>query len=167
MPRDPGWIASVRLVLVMAGTVAVVAIAVGIKDYVQQKHQTSTSTPTVVPSNTRTVQRKSTSAKTGRTRMSATQANAQAPAYKVEKPLLSKAFGNADAKAQAAHDAAGAAMDRNNRVGSEFDTITTCVPLPNLTKPGDIDAPYYENWAREYGCLFLPKFPPQSKPDSP
>ena len=34
---------------------------------------------------------------------------------------------------------------------------TDCVPLPNLTQPGDVDAPYYQNWAREYGCLWNPK----------
>jgi hypothetical protein len=167
MPRDPEWGASVRLVVVMAGIVAVVAIAIGIKDYVQQKHPTSTSTPTIVPSKTKSVQRKNTSAKTsGRSPMSM-EGSAHAPADKVQKPLLTKTFGNADAKAQAAHDAAGAAMDRNNRQNREFDTSTTCVPLPNLTKSGDIDAPYYENWAREYGCLLLPESPPQSKPDSP
>jgi hypothetical protein len=27
-----------------------------------------------------------------------------------------------------------------------------CSPLPNSTKAEDVDAPYYKNWAREYGC---------------
>jgi hypothetical protein len=27
-----------------------------------------------------------------------------------------------------------------------------CSPLPNSTKADDVDAPYYQNWAREYGC---------------
>jgi hypothetical protein len=45
-------------------------------------------------------------------------------------------------------------MKRNNRVPNKFHTITDCVPLPNLTKPRDVDAAYYQNWAREYSCLF-------------
>lgn len=27
-----------------------------------------------------------------------------------------------------------------------------CLPLPNMTGPGDVDAQYYRNWAREYSC---------------
>ena len=82
----------------------------------------------------------------------------------MERPLFSKPVGNGGAKAQADHDAAEeaidrAAMERNNRVRSKFDTMTTCVPLPNGTKPGEVDAAYYEGWAREYGCLVLPKSP--------
>ncbi len=36
-------------------------------------------------------------------------------------------------------------------------THTDCVPLPNLTQPGDVDAPYYQNWAKEYGCVWEPE----------
>jgi len=177
MPRDPGWVASIRLVLVITGIVVVVAIAVGIKDYVQPKSPASTSTPSVVPSNAGTLPKKSTAARTRRARASATKANDQAPTDNTEgplfsKPLFSKPFGNAGAKAQAVHEAAEeamdrAAMERNNRVRSKFDTITTCVPLPNGTKPGEVDAAYYQAWAREYGCLVIPKSPAQSKSDSP
>jgi len=170
MPRDPGWVASIRLVLVITGIIVVVAIAVGIKDYVQ-KSPASTSTPTVVPSNVGTLPKKSTAARTRRARMSATKANDHAPIDNPEgplfsKPLFSKPFGNAGAKAQAVHEVAEeamdrAAMERNNRVRSKFNTITTCVPLPNGTKPGEVDAAYYEGWAREYGCLVVPKSPPK------
>ena len=53
--------------------------------------------------------------------------------------------------ARAANGEIKAAGDRNGRVPSEFDP-SACVPLPNLTKPGDADTLYYENWAREYNC---------------
>jgi hypothetical protein len=84
--------------------------------------------------------------------MSATEANvratAQGAADGIEKPLINE-------QSQAAHDEAEAPMDRNGRVPNELDTSavpasSACLPLPNLTKPGDVDTAYYENWAREY-----------------
>jgi hypothetical protein len=50
----------------------------------------------------------------------------------------------------ASHDELEAAIDRNHRTHNELETTTACLPLPNLTKLGDVDAPYYLNWAREY-----------------
>jgi hypothetical protein len=46
-----------------------------------------------------------------------------------------------------------AAMEQNTGVRKKLDMTKCCMPLPNLTKPGDVDATYYGNWAREYSCL--------------
>ena len=143
---------------------------------------TSTSTPTGVHSNALTVPTKTTAANTRRSRMSATEADTSATALPVaddmEKPLSSEEFAKAGGKAinaidnapnnvraRAAHDELAAAMGRKNRVCDELNTITASetarpvvalqsLPLPNLTKPGDVDAAYYQNWAREY-CEFI------------
>jgi type IV secretory pathway VirB10-like protein len=137
--------------------VTIVAISLGIKDYVERQKKAeppaSTSTPTETHSNARTRPRKTTSANAIPARMSATEANAPATAEgaadDIERPVISD-------QSQAAHDEeVEAPMDRNGRVRNELDTTavpasSACLPLPNLTKPGDVDTAYYENWAREY-----------------
>jgi hypothetical protein len=161
-----------RPLIALTVIVTVVAIYVGIKDYVGQNKKAgppaSTSTPTEVHSNARTRPRKATSAKAIRARTSASEANAPAPAQgaadDMEKALISEESAKAGAKAivvmdngpntaraQSAHDGVEAAMDRSGRVSNEFDP-SACLPLPNLTNPGDADTVYYENWAREYNC---------------
>ena len=166
-----------RPLIALTVIVTLVAIYVGIKDYVGQNKKAgppaSTSTPTEVHSNgTRPIKTKS--AKAIRARTSATEAHAAATAQgaadDMEKALIGEESAKAGAKAidvmdngpntvsaQAAHDEAEAAMDRNGRVRNKLDTIampalSACLPLPNLTKPGDSDSVYYENWAREYNC---------------
>jgi hypothetical protein len=148
-----------RSISALAAVIAVVAIFVGIKDYIEQQKEkpaASTSTRMVVASKTITVPKNTTSAKTGRSRMSANKAvapaTAQAGADNMEKPLISEEFAKASAepgadnntiRAQTAHDKVEAA------------TLSTaqCLPLPNGTKPGNVDEGYYKNWAREYLCL--------------
>lgn len=58
-------------------------------------------------------------------------------------------------RAQSVADEGDLTSDRNDRGRDPLGAISlslssSCLPLPNLTKPGDVDAPYYENWAREY-----------------
>jgi hypothetical protein len=140
-----------RLLLALAGIVVFGVIALGIKDYVKQhkegKPSASTRTPSVVHSNVISDPRKTTSAKTGRARMSLSEATApptQAAADQTETPLMRREFAKAGANAKAAHDEVDPVNDGNNRV---------CYyppPLPNGTKPADVDAVYYYNWAREY-----------------
>lgn len=182
-----------RFLILLAGIVAIAAMSVGIKDYLQEKEAkpATTSTPAVAHSNTTRIRKKTASGKTRQARMSATHANASATeqaaadnntaANNSEKPLTSEEFlkagGNAvlvidnarnTGRTQSARDEADAATERTNRAREELNTLaacetatpglcaTKCLPLPNLTKPGDVDAFYYENWAREYSCLFLP-----------
>jgi len=164
-----------RSLLALTGIVALIAISVGIKDYVQQPKQakppTNMSTPTAVQSNAEP--KKTTSAKTRHSRMSAREANAHAPAQtaadNMEKPLTSEEFADSGAaivvignapNTVGAPDKGEAALDRNNRVSNELNTRISrsavsapqCLPLPNLIKSGDVDASYYRNWAREYLC---------------
>jgi hypothetical protein len=54
-----------------------------------------------------------------------------------------------------AHDEVQATVGPNNRVPNSARPAleALCLPLPNGTKLGDVDAFYYKHWAREYSCL--------------
>jgi hypothetical protein len=147
-----------RLLLALIGIVVIGAIFIGIKGYVQQQQEAkppaSTSTPGIDHSTPKTVPKKTTSVKTRRARTSATDADAPGTtiplpvADYMEKTVTSDEFAKAGAKARAAHDEVEAAKDQNNRI------CHYPPPLPNGTKPGDVDAVYYYNWSREY-CEFV------------
>jgi hypothetical protein len=173
-----------RPFVVITAIVAVVAISVGIKDYVQERKNppASTPTPSIIDSKAVTVKNKTGSAKTRRARISMTEATAAArtrASADMEKTQVSEEFPSDGAKtgaltdnaleavtAQAADAEIAAGMDANNGVRNKRDSTSAfetadaelsaikCVPLPNVTKPGDADAPYYQNWAREYSCVF-------------
>jgi len=145
-----------RPLVALTVIVTIAAVSLGIKDYVEQHSKAeppaSRNTPTEVHSKARTRSRKTTSPRVLPARMSAIEANAPATAQRaadyIEKRLISE-------QSQAAHDEVEAPMDRNGRVRNELDTSavpasSACLPLPNLTKSGDVDTAYYENWAREY-----------------
>jgi hypothetical protein len=146
-----------RLLVALIGIAVIGVMCIGIRDYVKQqkdaKPSASTRTPTVVHSNRMIDPKKDTSAKTGRARMSASKANdpttqLAVAADETEEPQDGDQFVKAGAKPTAAHDEIEAAKDRNNQA---------CYyppPLPNATKPADVDALYYYNWAREY-CEFV------------
>jgi hypothetical protein len=159
-----------RLALTLAGIVAIVVLSLGIKDYVQQQNQpgpaAAPATPTVANAKTRT---KSKRASTTRARLSASAANAPAPpaALDADKQLVHEAVALTGATTIALRDDAPnsswtqssydiiEASDLNNRLRNELHMISSpassaCLPLPNLTGPGDVDAPYYDNWAGEY-----------------
>ena len=147
-----------RPLIALTAVVVVMAIFVGIKDYVQgDQAKPLASTPTAVQSNALSLPRKTTSAKTKPTRISAAELNVPTTATAkttVENDNAPKTLG-----AQAAHDEVEPAMDRNNRVRNELDSNIAlsppdCLPLPNGTKLEDVDAPYYKNWAKEYSCQF-------------
>jgi hypothetical protein len=143
-----------RLLVVITGIVAVLATVVGVRDYVGRKETAkppaSASSTTVAQSIPGTVRRKTASAKTRRARMSATEANTPAglAATDTEKPIISEESAKHDVvhdtpknvRVQLAHYEVNAAL------------LLACLPLPNSTKPGDVDATYYQDWAREYGC---------------
>jgi hypothetical protein len=165
-----------RALLALTVIVVVVALYVGIKDYIQQKNSpspVSTSTPTVVDS--KAVEKKTISANTRRTRLRATEADngAKAPAAAPDASEKSRINEDPNSRVQnqvvhdnalntvMAADAAGeAAMGQDNRVRNKLEAKTAmsaltapqCAPLPNVTNPEDVDAHYYRNWAREYWC---------------
>ncbi|MBV9341977.1 MAG: hypothetical protein JO159_13965 [Acidobacteria bacterium] len=150
------------LLLAITGLVAVGAISLGIKDYIQQKNArppVSTSTPAVVPSKNINGRKKPTLSKMRQTKTSgseaSTSATAEAAADDIQNPLISAEFAGA-AKNQPGHDEVEAAMDRNSRVRNNArpgSLPMKCLPLPNGTKPGDVDAGYYKDWAKEYSCV--------------
>jgi hypothetical protein len=157
-----------RWLIALAGIIAVVVIFVGIRDYVQEKKArppASTSSSTVVGPNA--VLKRNASAKTRQARISASRANArtssQTAADNAERTLISEEFAKTGPKAKVLIDNAPntmstrddeeAAMEQNTGVRKNLDMTKACMPLPNLTKPGDVDATYYRNWAREYSCL--------------
>ena len=164
-----------RPVAVLTAIVAIVVISLGIKDYVEQqkaKPSSSKSTSTVTRTSPIARQKTTTSTKARQAHGSAIGARApvtaQAAAAETEKPLISEEFskpgtkaialmgqGHGAATAQAANDEPGAKIHPKDGVGNELDAptrpaLSSCLPLPNGTEPGDVDAPYYEVWAREY-----------------
>lgn len=162
-----------RPLLVLAGIVVLAAVFVGVKDYFQKPRETqptASASPSVTPSNTTTVAKKAGSTKLRRVRISSTgnAANtSDSAADDIEGRSSSKESGEAGSEtsddyaqstvAQAARDGAEAAMERqgdeiNAKIVRLLFSPPKCVPLPNLVINGDVDAPYYENWAREYSC---------------
>jgi uncharacterized protein with FMN-binding domain len=164
-----------RSLLALTVIVVVVALYVGIEDYVQQKNApppVSTSAATAGDSHAKTDGKKTASAKTGRIRLRASKGNAAATARvgadANEKSSINQESNsgvqdqlvndNAPSTTATADDAGEAAIGQDNR-GNKLDARTAlseltaqCVPLPNVTNPKDVDAPYYLNWAREYWC---------------
>jgi hypothetical protein len=156
-----------RIFVALTAIVAIAAISLAIKDYVQQNNApaASTNSVTVVAPEPTTAPQKSTPKKTKRARSSPTEANpteeARAAADEVEKPLVGDELGNARANAIDGEETSNSA--KAQAVDNEPD-LPACntakpllppsesLPLPNMTKPGDVDAPYYQNWAREYWC---------------
>jgi len=165
-----------RPVVALAAIVAILAIGLGIKDYVGQQSANSpasTDTATVGNTNALTRLKKTALGKAERTRTSATETTAEETAQvgtgaaEMEKPLVAEQSAGAGAQrtplennanaltAQGVHDEREAAIDRDDGLPNERDTITqrgssACLPLPNGTRPEDVDAPYYFGWATEY-----------------
>jgi len=174
--RISGLRALTRPAVALAAIVAILAIGLGIKDYVERPMTNSpagTATPPVEHTKAITRPKKSASGKTERTRTSATEATAEetaqgAPAAdEMQKPVTSGGSADADGKqtiamdnepntlTAEARDQREAAIGLDNRVPNEHDTIagpgsSACLPLPNGTLPGDVDAAYYFGWATEY-----------------
>jgi hypothetical protein len=160
----PRWVIALTLI------VAVVAISLGIKDYFEHKKAAPPeSTETVADSNAVKRPKKTTSAKTRRAHLSATAVSVrgteQAGADGMQKALaadesaeanrntlLMMAASGSNTLGDPATNDADATVGGNFRARNQLDASFTpgCLPLPNLTKPGDVDAPYYENWARAY-----------------
>jgi hypothetical protein len=149
-----------RFLLVLTAIVAIVAISVGIRDYGKQQKETkspATGTPSVVDSK---VQRQSNSAKTKRARTPRSAADGTDAADAGANAIFVNKNAANTVRVQGAHSEDALMDDQNNPLGNKLDGKTGnpalstkhCVPLPNVTKPEDVDAPYYKNWAREYWC---------------
>ncbi|HEX6804421.1 MAG TPA: hypothetical protein VF133_12135 [Terriglobales bacterium] len=174
-----------RPVVALTAIVAIVAIALGVRDYVYTPPAASTGTPAI--ENSKIVTRptkKSASAKSkarGAATAVSTAERGQAAANVAEKPLIkwdsvkgrtktaaALDDGPASLRAAAGGDQAEAGMHPEDGADSAGGTITKrgsseCLPLPNGTQPEDVDAPYYFGWATEYCGHDLSRSPGPSK----
>ena len=148
-----------RWLLVGAGVVALVIILVEVKDFAERKSAVSpspASRATVVPSDAKSAAK--TTSKTRRARASTT-AVLDSAVERVAADTLEKlpaAGGIVQASVRAPLETDDGGMTRQPEpVAIQIKAgPARCLPLPNSTKPGDVDALYYQNWAREYGCGF-------------
>jgi hypothetical protein len=164
-----------RLALAFAGIVAIIVIALVIKDYVQQQKRASppgaVSAKTVANAKTKDRFNKGrstgTSPKVKRARLSTPTANAKQPGQDEEKQPINAEFAGTgattmtssedDTNAVRTHTAKRIiqSLNHDNGLRNELDMFagpgsSTCLPLPNRTELGDVDAHYYDNWAGEY-----------------
>lgn len=169
-----------RPVLALAAIVALVVVSIAIKDYFQKPKEAqsvASTSPSDAQSNAKAAAKKINSTKHRRVRTSALAENSVNTAYPaaddIEKPAIDRQSVGADnagstlnqyaenaAADQASHADTDAAVEGHTRPGDVVKaklvkfvfSAPKCVPLPNLVMRQDVDAPYYENWAREYSC---------------
>ena len=158
-----------RWLLALTAIVALVAVCVGIKDYVERKNATPAATTPIIADSSATMRRnRAASAKTRQAQRSANAPlTAQVAANDVDNALMSEEFANTGTKGifepgnglhtliDQAHGEVETATDLDNPLHNELHSFAIpgssgCLPLPNLTKLGDVDTPYYANWAKEY-----------------
>lgn len=145
-----------RSLVILTAVVALIALFIGVRDYLATKHEArpavSLGAKSAVQPDEMSARKKIETAKKRRVERSA----AETPA----------------ALAAAAWDAAGKSLIKDvlvrvestpsGRKTAEVQPVLneansrpssrSCAPLPNSTKPEDVDALYYQGWAREYGC---------------
>jgi len=145
-----------RSLLILTAAVALIALFIGIRDYVGTKHETnptvSMSAPSVAPPNPVSARKKFSTEKRRLAQVPAPEANAvvaRSANNATGEPLIKEVMAKVESTAV-----------RGRTVGeqpvlnqlSSRSSIRSCTPLPNSTKPRDVDAIYYQGWAREYGC---------------
>jgi hypothetical protein len=147
-----------RWVLIAAGLVALITILVGVKDFAERK---SASNPPSRTDSATVVHPESKSAPKAAGKRKGTRGPATAVNESVAETLPADAPGRfpiMEGIVQAGARAPLVPDDSVNKgqlgpIESKGKTPPTrCAPLPNSTKPEDVDATYYLNWAREYGC---------------
>ena len=157
-----------RPLLVLTAIIILVAVSVGIKDYVQGKQATpEAQTSSAFTSDSTSTPKAKNSAKTRQGRGPATRANARRAAQAdavdaddIGKPLVSREFLKKSTSTVQPFTAQLGKPDQNTpseldkKTGNRRFSVPECVPLPNATNAADADAPYYENWAAEYSCVF-------------
>lgn len=156
-----------RPLLVLTAIIVLVAVSVGIKDYMRGKEATPEAyTSDAFRLDGTSIPKSSNSAKTKQARMSVTKANArqaeQADQLNADtgKPIVSKEFLKKSASivqpitAQLEGPDLNTRNEHNKKTAKPTFSVPDCVPLPNGTAAADADAPYYENWAAEYSCVF-------------
>lgn len=157
-----------RPVLALTIVVTMIAIGLGIRDYVEeQKARPLASISGHLAANAQSVNR-AKKVPSGRRRgkrvptiESTARAISHTAANDLQEQLVSEDVAHAGNKVIAvmgdgANPPDQAEASRGDNMGhGEVDTIaeqrfSTCLPLPNGTRPGDVDARYYFGWAGEY-----------------
>lgn len=159
-----------RPLIALTVVVAALAIYVGVKDYLDKKHNSNSAADgnaaVVAYSNPSSAPKKVKHAGSSRGLSSSsrknTAASVLAEAEDMGKPVVREEFpkpasqqammkDESDLGSQGGPESLAAALNQNPlRRGLLDATAATCLPLPNRTNLGDVDAPYYQNWSREY-----------------
>ena len=144
-----------RFLLVATGIIAVLALIIGIKDYVQRPNPATRSSSVDVPapahSNDVPARKKHATSKAKRPEPARTDLSAESSVAANSGEGLT--IEGDSITAGSAYGSPKSAKLHSTREESTFSLVTkSCAPLPNSTKPEDVDAPYYQKWAREYGC---------------
>jgi hypothetical protein len=144
-----------RTLVILTALIAAVALFIGVRDYLGTKHQAMSTTgagmPTVVQPDT--IVHKKVAITTKRRRQgSAAKENGPVPRSAqsdTDEPLIRDVLAQGEANHKHGRDVnvQPALKEAASRSASP-----SCAPLPNSTKPRDVDAIYYQGWAREYGC---------------
>lgn len=147
-----------RWLLAGAGIVILVIILVEIKDFAARKSGVSpssaTSSATIVHPNAKSAPPKNSSRRRART-------PAEEIADSVAQGLVRDGMATPSILGGVIQAGArspfvpeqGVKRSEPGGVENQIRAVSAkCVPLPNSTKPGDVDVRYYQNWAREYGC---------------
>jgi hypothetical protein len=155
-----------RPLVILTVIVALIAIFVGVKDYLDKRKSPNaqdSSTPHVVAYSSVATDAKKTPAKAKRGRGSeaANSARVLAAEEDMGKPMVSGEFGSgrtgfgyglgvSQADPNQAMLVAGTMGEEKAARVLGAASSSACLPLPNGTNVGDVDAPYYQNWSRVY-----------------
>jgi len=148
-----------RWLLAGAGIVALITIGVGVKDFAERKSfvspQSATSSATAVKSDAKSAPKTTAKAKRARTSVTSgiDSAVERDPAGDPEESPVTGGILQAGERAPLVADEGEKGAQAEPVENHKKAASPKCTPLPNSTKPEDVDAPYYKNWAREYGCV--------------
>ena len=144
-----------RSLVILTAAIALIALFIGVRDYVATKHEArpavSVGAPAAVQPNEASERKKIGTAKRRRAERSdaETPAAVAAAADAVDKSLIKDVLARVESTPNRGRtvEAPPIVNEAASRTSSR-----SCAPLPNSTKPEDVDALYYQGWAREYGC---------------
>jgi hypothetical protein len=144
-----------RSLVVLTAFIAAIALFIGVRDYLGTTHKAEvtagTGTPTLVQPDISAHKNAATTAK-HRPHGSAAEKIGSVPRTAqddTDEPLVSHVLASAEANYKVGGDVK--VQPLLNEAASQS-VSPSCAPLPNSTKPRDVDAIYYQGWAREYGC---------------
>ena len=146
-----------RSLVILTAVVALIALFIGVRDYLATKHEVrpavSMSAKSAVQPDELNARKKIGPAKKRQAERSAAEtpsARADAAGWDAaSKSLIKDVLVKVDSTPDRRR--IEEVQPLLNEVSSRSPS-RLCAPLPNSTKPEDVDAIYYQGWAREYGC---------------